>query len=95
MFATNKIKTTEVGQVNLENNGDQLTNASKNENQKSGSEKQEIDLISSKRNLSISTPHHPRLVGITEAYGIKPNTPLQVGLHFQDSKRNFLRKTVA
>jgi len=27
-------------------------------------------------------PNHPKLVGITEAYGLKPQTPAQIGLHF-------------
>jgi hypothetical protein len=32
--------------------------------------------------MSISMPNPPKLVGVTEAYGMKPHTPLQVGLHF-------------
>lgn len=42
--------------------------------------------------MSISMPNHPKLVGVTEAYGTKSHTPAQIGLHFQNSFRNSSRK---
>ena len=77
IFTQNESRTTKIkADLSGETSAEKLTTASKNEKHEKMSIQQEIEPNSPRRKMSISTPQHPKLVGITEAYGTKPNTPL-------------------